>query len=840
MNRPTHWSANRSMSRFTRRVVRRLAMRCAASGACALLSLAPESALAQDSARTGVPSRTAGRIVAVAPLAVRGIRANDAHARDSGGTRSAPDAQVRGRVLDAGAELPLPAASLRMEGNGYALSARSSIDGAFTFPQVPAGTYSLIVARTAYRPTRLGVIVPAGGTLVVDVQLTRLPVALARITVDASRADSAAPGMATVPTATLADGERTPRPVDLLTAQGGALSALAGETSGRRSGDPGSDRDGRTLYIWGAKDAGARVMLDGIALGAPLHLGGLLPVVDEDLMAAPRLWTAGASPRHDGGTDYVLDLSSRAPAVDSIRIWATADLLTARLGGEVPLGESGSVLAGARRVDEHSLARSAGVQPGYRYGDFLSRVQLSPAAGQVLRATAYATREGIGIPRDQGEDDASWENRAASASWERMHGNTRSIVRGGVSRASIDLPLLTLTDGHLRADADRATLLAEQRWSAPRWESSVGVEWEQLQVQRLVAGDSLGATVPLPVTASSCPQAAPCAASPASATVAGQSTSLYLEHRRALSPRLQLSGGVRASVAPGMEGAARHVLLPRVAVEAIPLGGTTMRVSLGRYSRLATFFDGRAGDASDPSLGSAVVSNDPRGWMTRATATQLELGGTQRLGRSVASVVGYWSRPGTTLMGQTVSRHRGVDASWRVTDGVSALQVSYSRILRSFVSAPDDSSAEGRPTGRIEQLASLQGATRLGRVSGTVAASYAHGLSFASVVLERPAAATRDAFANSPQAAAANNNRSATPTQDSYLRVDATVSAKFCVGGAGCPLLFTPYARVINALDRRDAIFYYSDAPGQATNRLAGLPALLSLGMRIDAARAVR
>lgn len=775
----------------------------------------------------------------MAPLAVRGVRASDAGAGDSGRARSASDAQVRGRVLDAGAELPLPAASLRMEGNGHALSARSSIDGAFTFPEVPPGTYSLIVARAAYRPTRLGVIVPAGGTLVVDVQLTRLPVALARITVDASRADSTAPGLTTVPSATLADAQRTPRPVDLLTAQGGALSALAGETSGRRTGDPGSDRDGRTLYIWGAKDAGARVMLDGVALGAPLHLGGLLPVVDEDLMAAPRLWTAGASPRHDGGTDYVLDLSSRAPTVDSIRIWATADLLTARLGGEVPLGGSGSVLVGARRVDEHSLARSAGVQPGYRYGDFLSRIQLSPAAGQVFRATGYATREGIGIPRDQGQDDASWENRAASASWERMHGTTRSIVRGGVSRASIDLPLLTLIDGHLRADADRATLLAEQRWSAPRWESSVGVEWEHLQVQRIVAGDSLGSTVPLPVTASSCPQAAPCAASPASAAVTGQSMSLYLDHRRALSPRLQLSGGVRASFAPGMEGGARHVLLPRIALEALPLDGTTVRVSLGQYSRLATFFDGRAGDASEPSLGSAIVPNDPRAWMTRATATQLELGGTQRIGRSVASLVGYWSRPGTTLTGQTVSRHRGVDASWRVTNGVSALQVSYSRILRSFIAAPGDSSTDVSLSGRLEQLASLQGSTRVGRLSGTVAASYANGLSFASVVLERPAA-TRDAFANSPQVAAASNNRSATPTQDSYLRVDATVSAKFCVGGAGCPVLLTPYARVINALDRRDAIFYYSDSPGQATNRLAGLPALLSLGMRIDAARAVR
>lgn len=808
-----------------------------AAGVVIALSLFPASGRGQDSARTGAPVRVAARTV---PQTASTPGADSSRSLRDGSRAPTTAAEVRGRVLDAGAELPLPAASLRLEGRGEPLNARSSIDGAFTFPAVAPGTYSLVVARASYRSARLGIVVPPGGALVVDVQLTRLPVALARVVVDAARDDSAGVTIGVVAPATLADAERTPHPMDLLAAQGGTLTALAGEATARRSGDPGSDRDGRTLYIWGAKDAGARVQLDGIPLGAPLHLGGLLPVVDEDLMASPRLWTGGASARHDGGTDYVLDLSTRAAGTDSIRAWAMADLLTARVGGEMPLGENGSILAGARRVDQHSLARAAGVEPGYRYGDLLTRIQLAPAAGQIVRATGFATREGIGIPRDQGQDDAAWENRAGSASWERVAGTGRSLVRAGVSRASIDLPLLTLTDGHLRADAERTTILAEQRWSASRWETSAGLEWESLQVQRSVAGDSIGSVVSAPANQTPCPPGGTCTAASASANVWGATASFYVDHRRLLAPWLRVQGGVRTSAAQGLRGAGRDVVLPRLALEALPFGGTTVRASVGRYSRMATVFDGTVGEATDPASASAPRAENLDGWITRATATQVEIGGTQRWRHALAAVSAFWGNPGITPLGQGGSSTRGIDASWRVEGGVTALQASYTRIVRDFFATAGDSATSAvAASRRVEQLASLQGSARVGRLAANLAASYAHGLSFTPVVLESPAAATKDAVSPGTQTASAGAGNAA-PAQHSYLRVDATVSAKWCVGGPACRLLLTPYVRVLNALDRRDAIFYYNDAPGHSTNRLAGIPALLSLGMRIDAAHAAR
>jgi hypothetical protein len=50
----------------------------------------------------------------------------------------------------------------------------------------------------------------------------------------------------------------------------------------------------------------------------------------------------------------------------------------------------------------------------------------------------------------------------------------------------------------------------------------------------------------------------------------------------------------------------------------------------------------------------------------------------------------------------------------------------------------------------------------------------------------------------------------------------------------------SPYVRVINALDRRDALFYYQDGDLDDPRSLAALPAVLSVGVRWELARTPR
>lgn len=750
--------------------------------------------------------------------------------------------EVRGRVIDAGADVPLASAFLTIEGNGESRFATSALDGAFAFSSMAPGRYTLVVARTAYRPTRLGIVVPEGSALVLDVQLTRLPVPLAPVLVQASRDDepALAPGFE-APAARYADGASSSRAATLLASPGGMSSAILGVLPNRRPTEPGGNRDGRTLFIWGAKDAGARVTIDGVPLGAPLHLGGLLPVVDEDLMAPARMWSGGAPARYDGGTDYVLDMRARPANADSLRVWGTFDVLSERLGGELPIGERGSLLAGGRRVHDGSLARFAGADPGYGYGDGLVRLQLRPSAGDEIRATAFITNEKLELPRDQGRDEASWGNRAGALSWERTRRTRGTLVRAGIADAVIDLPLLTLRDGHLRADARRLTLLAEQRWSRERAVTAIGVEGERLQVQRTIAGDSLGIDLPPAPITTPCPVTGVCNVIPSTARVSGTTASLYADHRRLINTWLQLGVGLRGVLAPDLLEGSRAVLLPRLALEATPTSASTVRVGVGSFSRAATLFDEANGATVLPSTGLAGASTADGAWMSQSTATQLEVGASQRWKHSLLGVVGYWQRPQRTGSGQSSLRHRGFDATWQYARGVSSLTASYSRVSRQIRGWDADSAAEVLTT-RLEQVASLGAATRVWKVHGAVSASYAHGLSFASVVLESPNRTNSGTQASPGTGSSDLVNGAASqapniPPQRSFLRVDASVSGRICVSGAPCRLVLAPYARVLNALDRRDAIFFYRDSPVRNANRLGWVPALLSLGVRVDLAR---
>ena len=770
--------------------------------------------------------RTGGAGVAAATVAAAHPRGGDS-LRRAVNADSSRAGEVRGHVFDAGIALPLPATSLRIDGSGGSHTAISSLDGGFAFPRVAAGRYTLVVARPSYRPAHLGIVVPEGSTLVLDVQLTRLPVSLRPVVVRVE-SDSASAREGELPAASLADSRRIARGLDYLASPASAVSALLGITPGRRPTDPGNPRNGRTLFIWGARDAGARVTFDGIPLGAPLHLGGLLPVVDEDLMAPASMWTAGAPSRADGGTDYILDLKTRDPGPDSLRLWATMDMLTARAGGEVPIGARGSVLAGVRRVNDGTVGRWAGAKPGYAYDDALLRVKLSPAIGQTLLTTLLATNEGLDIPRDQGRDRARWGNRAAALQWDRAGASGRTMVRGSVSSASIELPLLTLTDGHLRADALRTSVLAEQRWSAERWESSIGVEGERLLVQRAVAGDSLGTPIPGANENLPCSQTTTCINAAPDARVAGTTTALYLDHQRVLASWLRLGAGLRTTVAPDVAGGRTPLLLPRLSLDAMPASGTTLRISAGRYSRLATIIDRGPGTPNIAQPAAVANASDPVALIARAAAMQMELGATQRWRHSVFGVSAYWQRASAIPLGSASTRHRGIDAMWEYARSTTTVTASYTRIVRHFALTPDSVGVDTRSV-QLEQLASLRATTRRGRVDATMSASYAHGLSFASVVLERPAVSVTGASADLP-----TRFENTIPAQTAYLRVDAMLSARLCADGAACRMMVSPYARVLNALDRRDAIFYYGDATSRRPNRLAGFPALLSVGARLD------
>src|SRR5690606_35780213 len=114
-----------------------------------------------------------------------------------------------------------------------------------------------------------------------------------------------------------------------------ALRDLVQADTREPASDPGG-APGRSLHVWGSTAERGRVLIDGAAINAPLHLGAILPPVESQLLARAELHTVGAPARYDGGTSYIVEYMTSAPA-DELRSWGEFGLLTSRLGVEAPV-----------------------------------------------------------------------------------------------------------------------------------------------------------------------------------------------------------------------------------------------------------------------------------------------------------------------------------------------------------------------------------------------------------------------------------------------------------------------------------------------------------------------
>ena len=119
----------------------------------------------------------------------------------------------------------------------------------------------------------------------------------------------------------------------------------------------------------------------------------------------------------------------------------------------------------------------------------------------------------------------------------------------------------------------------------------------------------------------------------------------------------------------------------------------------------------------------------------------------------------------------------------------------------------------------------------LGRVlEGAVRLSYGSGLPFSSVPFGDAVSAP------GMEDASAQETRATVPIpEESFLRVDVTFSGRWTVGGnPERSWTISPYVRILNALDRRDSLFFYFE-PWRADSPrpLAEMPVLPLVGVRI-------
>ncbi|MBX6363167.1 MAG: TonB-dependent receptor [Gemmatimonadetes bacterium] len=716
-----------------------------------------------------------------------------------------PDGLVRGQVRSGTTGNPLPYATVEVVDAQPGLRAVTDSTGMYVLPHVPAGRHLIRATHLDHAPFEVEILVPSGAQLVVDMALVlrpvEIPALLARARVRPGE-DTVPAGVGDLGAASVKALEATPGVAELGLAE--AMRTAPGN-------DPADPSD--VLYIRGGAADLKLVLLDGAPVYAPFNVGGLVNAFEPEVLRGATLYLGGAPARYDGGLSYVLDLETRAGRRDATHATGAVDLLSGRALVDGPLGERGGYMIAGRGV--HGLGAApliSGAFP-YLYADALARMDVDLGGDASLRATGFWNREAVRL------DDDGPSTGAGSAYWGNGAGSVRARVPmlGGEAEftaayGDFEARLPIGRERPLIADgvSQRVRLAADLSREAGPTDFYYGLSYDRLWI-RYTGGSAAGSGADSVFL---------------DAAAGGDAVGAYVDGAWQPGARVRVRGGLRADLFSG-----EHLprLGPRISVMWLLSDHASLTIAAGQYHQYV-----RASETAlvSPPSGAALSPVPP---LAVARASHLLLGFDQELIDGVRlDLEGFYKNfegvPGLNGSRNAQAHSSGVDLWVRRNSGRYTGWLGYSL---AWIWSLDG----GRPAaadlfaGR-QLLSAGVGATITAHTRFDLRVGYGAGLPYTAVPRgDVPAASVGSVGTGLAAVDDATPPPSPTGPEDPYLRVDAEVARTFRGRVFGTRFDLTPYVRVLNALDRRDAIFYQFDRGQDDQPRaLATLPVLPIVG----------
>ena len=701
-----------------------------------------------------------------------------------------PAGAIRGTVEGRfqGGTRVLESATVRASADGLVRVAPADSLGRYLLEGLPAGRVVLSASHPGHASVELVVSVPADGTVDVDLELLAIPIPLPPVDVQGRRGavsisepDRVKPSFAPVVP------ELELQSLDL--APGVGQESLLDAVRTLPGNDQGDASD--VLFMRGSTTDLKLVLLDGVPVYTPFHVAGLMRSFEPAVLGSATLHVGGAPARYDGGLTHILELRTRRARRDRVRGSGAIDLLTASAAVEGPIGGRAGFLASARSL--HDLGRGAlgGAGP-YGYRDLLIAIDADPASGHEIGVTGFLNSEAVLLDYNLAPDDARWSNVAGTFSYGVDLGGARLEASAGVSGYDATLPLQAVSDPGrpippmilATASTERSRAVAEVSWGAPDAPMRFGISHERMGAAFKAVRSGDGRTNENRGRA--------------------ESTGVFLEGSRRLGAGVTLSAGARADYFPGVGllGAPRAAFLWEIGPEAL------VTVAGGRYHQPARAVD----PAVEHTLADVATSGlQADEVLPVATADHVVLSLEQRMGDAVSlGLDGFFKRfeglhgP----RGETV-RSSGVDVRIMSAGDRASGWLGYG--LSWFWSGMDLSGRAVDFSGRHLLTAGLAGRLA-GPVSGEARISYGAGLPYTTVPLPSP---VQDEAAPTPpvpgpitSASGSRPDPILSGLDEEFLRIDFELHARFEPRWGGRTWTVRPYVRLLNALDRRDAMFY--------------------------------
>lgn len=718
-----------------------------------------------------------------------------------------PTATVRGQVRSEKTNFPLQGASVAIVSAGLSMHATTDSAGFYVLREVPVGRRLLRATHLDHAPLEVEISVSDHAVITLDFSLELRPVKLPAITARAVAMrnidDTTAAEPAALTQANVKALEASPGVAEI------GIVDMTREVPGQEPPDP-SD----VLYVRGGTTDLKLVLLNGAPVFAPFHLGGIINPLDADLMRAAKLYVGGAPARYDGGLSYVMDLETRAGRSTESHASVSADLLSTRTVLEGPLTSAVSYLIGARSV--HGAGAHAFVGSSkfpYAYADAISRIDIAALGGQ-LTLSGFWNQESVMLDSiEGGRGQAAWGNTSGSARYRTNVLGTEAELAVAAGKFRTQLPVgfsrPIVTNGE--ANRLRATANFARTYAGIYLQYGASLDRQRYDY-------------------AAWPRTATRDSSLLRATTRGDIAGFYLDGKWQPVQRLTLRSGLRADIFDN-DRAPRFA--PRIAATFLLTDKATITIAGGSYRQYV-----RSGTSSGiigtPLADTTKVSPS----LSVARASHVVLSIDQDLGDAIrVALEGYYKAyadlPSTE---GDLTKASGVDLLIRRGAGRISGWLGYSLAWIWSVDGGDSN----RP--HIFAGRQLLSAGATGMVAGNakidLRVAYGAGLPFTAIpepeaappVFSTLAALKPDRVIGTvPE----DNFSYPAPPDEQYLRVDAQVARTFVTDVRGFAFEITPYFKILNALDRRDALFYHFDRSQQEpqARAVAALPVLPIVGL---------
>lgn len=362
---------------------------------------------------------------------------------------------IRGKVFDQANGEPIAFANVQLFPDDQYTT--TDLEGLFSFADVPAGAYELVISYLGYDSLRVPLTLEVG---VIKYQAIYLQAGVQTLTtVDVSGQRERARSDVTI--ANLQINPTAIRTTPSIGGQGDIvqyLSSLPGIVS---SGDQGGQ-----VYIRGGSPVQNKILLDGATIYNPFHSVGLFSVFETEALATSELYTAGFPAIYGGRTSAVLDLQTRPGNRRQLAGQLAVSPFQAKVLVEGPLlplktesGNSISFLLTAKQglIDATSqglyqyaidtsffaFADSSDTQRSdlglpYDWRDFYGKVTFSGRSGSQLDLFGFQFTDAFSVP---GSAELEWTTTGGGTQFQLLPPNADLILNGSIAYSDYGIEL---------------------------------------------------------------------------------------------------------------------------------------------------------------------------------------------------------------------------------------------------------------------------------------------------------------------------------------------------------------------------------------------------------------